>query len=433
MTGPGAVLSRAASLASPAAGKPSNVAKVEEINPAAAGSFSELFAAVRGETEAPAPLDEETEIQWDESGDASQLPPPMPPEKTPQARFAEELSATLPPAGYGGVVAAPPITPPGTQTSAEVAVPPAAPPVPPAVGGNVAGAPASAFPNAVPPALPNAVPPAFPNAVPPALPLKAPAVPLRGAPERNAAKSLPQNTLAAGDPAALAAATADTDAVVASAKPATSDIRPDPDREGGDTARSLAALKDTKVTIIHQETHFAPVAPQSPAFQIANRISHEFATDPAFAPQSAALTRDASAAPVKVLEIQLDPPELGALMVRMSLKDNVLHLQIEASRHDTMKLIERDQDALSAMLRSAGYNIDGLTVQIATGDRGNNPQQPGGGFNPPAGQHSAERQPEGSGSGQASRSGGEPERTAEHGRETEAPGADERRGGLVYL
>ena len=48
-----------------------------------------------------------------------------------------------------------------------------------------------------------------------------------------------------------------------------------------------------------------------------------------------------------MLQLQLDPPELGALMIRMSMKDGALQLQIEASRHDTAKLIERDRDALT--------------------------------------------------------------------------------------
>ncbi|MEJ2124091.1 MAG: flagellar hook-length control protein FliK, partial [Alphaproteobacteria bacterium] len=52
------------------------------------------------------------------------------------------------------------------------------------------------------------------------------------------------------------------------------------------------------------------------------------------------------------------------LTVRMSLKQNVLTLQVEATRPETASLIERDREALSGLLRSAGYSVDGLSVQM---------------------------------------------------------------------
>ena len=442
MTGPAAVLSRASPLPAPAAGKPTGGSPAA-VDPAASVAFSELFASVRGEVEAPSSK-EEADTARDESEETSQLPLPMPlvvlpPEKSPQARFAEELSATLPPAfGYGTIAAAPPAVAPETAAKpAAAAVPPFAsalpapvPPLAPPLAGNASGA-SAAVPAVAALTSATAAAPDAALAMPSVIPLKAAAAAPRALPERNAAKTLPQSGSTPGLEA-LAAATGEPDALPVLTGAAASQDQPGQDGERGDTGPGLPALKETKVAVIHQETHFAPAPPQSPAFQIANRILQEFAADPAMAPQSASQDA-ASAAPVKVLEIQLDPPELGALIIRMSLKDNMLHLQIAAGRHDTMRMIERDQDALSGMLRSAGYSIDGLNVQITTADRGGTAPQQGGGFNPPAGQHSAERQPEGSGSGQASRPGAEPDRTAEHDRETETPDPRERRGGLVYL
>jgi hypothetical protein len=49
----------------------------------------------------------------------------------------------------------------------------------------------------------------------------------------------------------------------------------------------------------------------------------------------------------------------------MSVKDNALRLDLEAGRGDTVRLIQRDQDALSTMLRSAGYLIEGMEVRLA--------------------------------------------------------------------
>jgi chemotaxis protein MotD len=125
-----------------------------------------------------------------------------------------------------------------------------------------------------------------------------------------------------------------------------------------------------KVSVTRQETHFAPSMPQTPAMQIADRItgeiygtsSSEVAT--ATSAQHASHDAEGSGSTVKVLHLRLDPPELGSLTVRMSLKHDVLALQVEATRPETASLIERDRDSLIGLLRTAGYSVDGLTVQM---------------------------------------------------------------------
>lgn len=71
---------------------------------------------------------------------------------------------------------------------------------------------------------------------------------------------------------------------------------------------------------------------------------------------------------MKVLQIQLQPAELGMVTVRMSLKDDVLNLQIEAGRHETARLLQKDPEVLTGLLRSAGYQVDGLSVRMAGQD-----------------------------------------------------------------
>jgi hypothetical protein len=139
-----------------------------------------------------------------------------------------------------------------------------------------------------------------------------------------------------------------------------------------EAARELHTLMgDMKVSVARQETHFSPTMPQSPAMQIADRITGEIygASAPevttAASSQRAAHGAEGSSSTVKVLQLRLDPPELGALTVRMSLKQGVLALQVEATRPETAALIERDRDALIGLLRTAGYSVDGLTVQMA--------------------------------------------------------------------
>jgi flagellar hook-length control protein FliK len=100
--------------------------------------------------------------------------------------------------------------------------------------------------------------------------------------------------------------------------------------------------------------------------QIAARITSEAAalttqTDRTDA-QSFTVRQDS---PVRVLNIQLQPADLGVVTIRMSVKDQTLRLDLEVGRGETAHLIQRDRETLSALLRSAGYVIDGVQVRVA--------------------------------------------------------------------
>jgi chemotaxis protein MotD len=113
--------------------------------------------------------------------------------------------------------------------------------------------------------------------------------------------------------------------------------------------------------------------PVSAVQQIADRIvtALEAATDvrPPSAPGVAGQS-SAAAAQLKVLHIELQPAELGTIEIQLSLREDALELRLDASRAETAALIGRDKDALAGLLRSAGYLIDAMTVQIAEPDRG---------------------------------------------------------------
>ncbi len=68
---------------------------------------------------------------------------------------------------------------------------------------------------------------------------------------------------------------------------------------------------------------------------------------------------------MKVLHLQLEPANMGSVTVRIALKDNVISLQVEASRHETAFAIEKDRELLSNALKSAGYMVDGISSQAA--------------------------------------------------------------------
>lgn len=162
------------------------------------------------------------------------------------------------------------------------------------------------------------------------------------------------------------------------------------------------ALRDAGITSVRNETYFAPGGwSQSPSLQIAQRITHDLKLgNPLGSEQSGNVSQD-SKAPVRVLHIQLDPPELGPLTVRMSLRNDALQLQLETSNQQAANLIQNDKEALTRLLRSAGYSLDGLNIQVTQTERGVGGQALGQGDNAGPGQgQQGWRQSDGRPSGQ---------------------------------
>lgn len=202
---------------------------------------------------------------------------------------------------------------------------------------------------------------------------------------------------------------------------------------GAETPFTAPPFKEVRISSIKQETHFAPGSMQSPILQIAGHIDRDLRSAAIAAVQQP--SDDPRPGPVRVLHIQLDPPQLGPLTIRIALKDGALHLQLEATRHETASMIQTDKDALTGVLRSAGYVVDGLNVQIAAPDRP--PAQQfagggGGGFNQAAGQQSGSQQSGGRG-GRAAPADGMGNASAGSSHDTQGPQAVEPRGGSVYL
>ena len=143
------------------------------------------------------------------------------------------------------------------------------------------------------------------------------------------------------------------------------------------------------------------------AHQIADRVASEAGTLTAQTGRPGAPTFGVKHEPaVKVLHIQLQPDGLGTVTIRMSVKDQSLRLDLEVGRGETAHLIQRDRETLSALLRSAGYLIDGVDVRIAD-PAGANAQTGSGQANTPmqGGGQSGSSQAEGRSPGERSQDG----------------------------
>lgn len=158
--------------------------------------------------------------------------------------------------------------------------------------------------------------------------------------------------------------------------------------------RAMPALK---VVVREQETHFQPVGQPTLLQKIVDRIASDAVATPGAAAAPAADTAAASLqrtpdAPVRMLTVQLDPPNLGTVTVRMRLSGDAIEVKLAADRHDTTQLLRDERARLVDAMQSAGY-----TFEIASIDHSHTGHMDPGGGQPQAqqGQHQPQQQSQG--------------------------------------
>lgn len=61
---------------------------------------------------------------------------------------------------------------------------------------------------------------------------------------------------------------------------------------------------------------------------------------------------------IRTLVIKLDPPDYGALTIRIKLTGKTMAVQFHAARSETARLLNDDRDKLSAAIETAGHDLD---------------------------------------------------------------------------
>lgn len=89
------------------------------------------------------------------------------------------------------------------------------------------------------------------------------------------------------------------------------------------------------------------------------------------------------------LVVNLRPPELGHLTVRVTMIDGSLTAHITADRPDAVRLLQQSLPQLGAVLGDLGYNLDGLDVTYGGQDRRDAPGSSPDGHTADAGAHGA--------------------------------------------
>ena len=154
-----------------------------------------------------------------------------------------------------------------------------------------------------------------------------------------------------------------------------------------------ALPETTKVTVVQQETHLPPAQFNAPQ-QVANAVVTELKETAA--PTAAAASDLATSAtnaqePLKILTINLEPPQLGNVTVRLRLVGAEVSVQLAAERKDTSTMLDQQRDQIRDLMQSAGYVADVAPVQHGSLD----------GFQSGSGQSQSQSQPQLSGQQQS--------------------------------
>lgn len=202
-----------------------------------------------------------------------------------------------------------------------------------------------------------------------------------------------------------------------------------------------ALPETTKVTVVQQETHLPPVPQFSASQQVANAVVSELKGSTAPAASAAAdlvgAQSNAPDQPLKILTVNLEPPDLGNVTVRLRLVGTEVSVQLAAQRKDTSTMLDQQRDQIRDLMQSAGYVADVAPVQHGSLDG----FQAGSGQSQLPGQQQQSTQSQGAFSG-AGTSSGQSDGGARQARQDQQPNQEARhdqdvaphaRRGPVYL
>ncbi len=80
---------------------------------------------------------------------------------------------------------------------------------------------------------------------------------------------------------------------------------------------------------------------------------------------TASTAQPSSEQPLKVITLALSPANLGTVSIELSLKGDQLAVKVQAEA-GAAKLLSQDDGALGKLLKSAGYSLQGISVQIVS-------------------------------------------------------------------
>lgn len=150
---------------------------------------------------------------------------------------------------------------------------------------------------------------------------------------------------------------------------ATADV---PDADAAATQRFTLAVETTdtkplpvaKAVVREQETHFEPVQQVTTLQKIVDRMATDLVTVASPEGPRAAdapgleTNKVADSRPVRMMTLELDPPNLGSVTVKMRLAGDSVEIHLTADRYETTQMLRQERGALTDAMQSAGYTFD---------------------------------------------------------------------------
>lgn len=124
------------------------------------------------------------------------------------------------------------------------------------------------------------------------------------------------------------------------------------------------ALPVAKAVVREQETHFEPVQQITTLQKIVDRMATDLAAvaspEGARAADAPGLetNKAADSRPVRMMTLELDPPNLGSVTVKMRLAGDSVEIHLTADRYETTQMLRQERGALTDAMQSAGYTFD---------------------------------------------------------------------------
>ncbi len=145
---------------------------------------------------------------------------------------------------------------------------------------------------------------------------------------------------------------------------------PDIDTAGAKRFIATVESMDTKAAVVskpvvrERETHFEPVQQVTTLQKIVDRMASDLpaVTAPEMKSPAETLAQEnakiAESRPVRMMTLELDPPNLGAVTIKMRLAGDSVEVHLTADRLETTNLLRQERGALSDAMQSAGYSFD---------------------------------------------------------------------------
>ncbi|MES0868741.1 flagellar hook-length control protein FliK [Pseudovibrio sp. SCP19] len=123
-----------------------------------------------------------------------------------------------------------------------------------------------------------------------------------------------------------------------------------------------------EVKVVSVETHLPPADMGRPAHQVASVLTKQLpaAASAAKAAQEVlAQTAEAQAAkPMKALEIQLRPDNLGVVRANIQMRGGELEISLITSTQEAADMLKGDRQALARVLQDAGYRTETQNITV---------------------------------------------------------------------